>query len=43
MGGAVEIFSSIPHLGTIILVVAGCIAIYEPHIIHEITLEEHHD
>lgn len=39
-GGAIEIFGGIPHLGTIILVIAGCIAIYEPHLVHEIALED---
>lgn len=39
-GGLVEILSNIPHIGTVILVFAGCVAIYEPHIVHEVELEE---
>lgn len=38
-GGLLEIFSQIPHVGTIVLVCAGVIAIYEPHIIRDIELE----
>lgn len=43
LGGVVEIFSNIPHLGTVILVVAACVAIYEPHIVHEIEIEDDAD
>lgn len=38
-GGGLEVFAPIPHIGTCILVIAGLIAIYEPHIIHEIEID----
>lgn len=38
-GGALEIFAPFPHVGTVLLMIAGCVAIYEPHIVHEAVLK----
>lgn len=38
-GGALDIFSPFPHVATIMLVIAGCIAIYEPHLVHELHID----
>lgn len=41
-GGVLEIAHTVPYLGTLMLVAAGCIAIYEPTISHYVTVEDEH-
>lgn len=37
--GFVDVFLPIAHMGTILFVIAGCIAIYEPHLVHEFSAD----
>lgn len=37
--GLADTFVPFAHLGTILFVIAGCIAIYEPHLVHDFETE----
>lgn len=41
-GGVAEVFAPF-HIGTLLFVIAGCIAIYEPHLVHEVELAMEED